>query len=317
VHTYRFESQKEFDHYISGNPIHRERLLFERRVLAGSKDLDSFVLHGHCKACGQDSTFLVDRLYGSRASDGNWQPNWRERLVCSSCQLNNRQRAMVHVLQDSLNRRRAKEQVPTLYVQEQVTPLYDWLNENLRAQVAGSEFMGPDVPGGSLVDGVIPGIRHENAEALSFEKHTFDIIVSNDVLEHVDQPEQAVAEMMRVLKPGGELFLTIPFHTNRAGSERRAGLENGELVHYLPEQYHGNPLSEKGSLVFHDFGWDFIALLKQSRFRQAALCSYWSDQYGYLGDPQFYIHAVKKRTIDRRRPLRLLKRLNRHRQRPE
>ena len=41
------------------------------------------------------------------------------------------------------------------------------------------------------------------AEQLPFEAEQFDGVVCVDVLEHVDNPRQAIAEISRVLKPGG------------------------------------------------------------------------------------------------------------------
>ena len=44
-----------------------------------------------------------------------------------------------------------------------------------------------------------------------FEPESFDALVCNQVFEHVFNPEQFMAEMYRVLKPGGRLLLTVPF----------------------------------------------------------------------------------------------------------
>lgn len=43
---------------------------------------------------------------------------------------------------------------------------------------------------------------------LPFPEHSFDFVWSNYILEHVRQPEFMLAEMWRVLKPGGFLFLS-------------------------------------------------------------------------------------------------------------
>ncbi|MFN0059767.1 MAG: methyltransferase domain-containing protein [Planctomycetota bacterium] len=40
---------------------------------------------------------------------------------------------------------------------------------------------------------------------------SFDAIVCNAVLEHVEEPQAAIAELMRVLKPGGEIWVEVPF----------------------------------------------------------------------------------------------------------
>jgi SAM-dependent methyltransferase len=45
----------------------------------------------------------------------------------------------------------------------------------------------------------------------------FDIVNCNEVLEHTLQPFRAVAEMFRILKPGGLLLLTVPFNFRMHG----------------------------------------------------------------------------------------------------
>jgi SAM-dependent methyltransferase len=40
----------------------------------------------------------------------------------------------------------------------------------------------------------------------------FDMVVCTEVLEHTLQPFDAVREIHRVLKPGGQLFLSVPFN---------------------------------------------------------------------------------------------------------
>lgn len=40
---------------------------------------------------------------------------------------------------------------------------------------------------------------------------TADVVLCTEVLEHVPNPHQVVAELARLLKPGGSLYLTVPF----------------------------------------------------------------------------------------------------------
>ena len=50
---------------------------------------------------------------------------------------------------------------------------------------------------------------------------TFDYVISNSVLEHIPVLEPVIAELARVLKPGGTFFFTVPgpgFHANLSGS---------------------------------------------------------------------------------------------------
>jgi ubiquinone/menaquinone biosynthesis C-methylase UbiE len=45
---------------------------------------------------------------------------------------------------------------------------------------------------------------------LPFTDASFDKIICSEVLEHVDDPHQSIEEMVRVLRPGGLLAVTVP-----------------------------------------------------------------------------------------------------------
>jgi len=46
---------------------------------------------------------------------------------------------------------------------------------------------------------------------IPFEENTFDVVLCNHVLEHVQDDIKAVSEIYRVLKPGGFAILQVPF----------------------------------------------------------------------------------------------------------
>jgi SAM-dependent methyltransferase len=50
-----------------------------------------------------------------------------------------------------------------------------------------------------------------SAERLPFPDAIFDLVLSQEVLEHVRDPFQAMREMRRVLKTGGLLYCQVPF----------------------------------------------------------------------------------------------------------
>jgi ubiquinone/menaquinone biosynthesis C-methylase UbiE len=53
-------------------------------------------------------------------------------------------------------------------------------------------------------------LRRGFAEALPFPDHAFDLVVLDNVLEHVESREGALSEIRRVLRPGGLLYLVTP-----------------------------------------------------------------------------------------------------------
>ena len=55
--------------------------------------------------------------------------------------------------------------------------------------------------------GAIKGDIHE----LPFSNESFDALICKSVLEHVENPHKVIAELYRVLKPGGKGFLYVPF----------------------------------------------------------------------------------------------------------
>ncbi len=51
-----------------------------------------------------------------------------------------------------------------------------------------------------------------SVDALPFASQSFDLVFSTEVIEHTPDPPAAVAEMWRVLRPGGRLVLSTPNH---------------------------------------------------------------------------------------------------------
>jgi SAM-dependent methyltransferase len=56
---------------------------------------------------------------------------------------------------------------------------------------------------------------HAGAEALPFPDRAFDLVMAMDIIEHVDDDEAVFSELVRVLRPGGALVLSVPLHPDR------------------------------------------------------------------------------------------------------
>lgn len=235
----------------------------------------AFHLRRFCLCCNETMPMLVDYEYGRVEEDGGRTPNWRERLVCRGCGMNNRQRLVAKLIQQCA----AACQRPRVYLMEQVTPIFEWVKKVNAVEVHGSEYLGHEYQGGTQVQ----GIRHEDVMNLSYPDESFDLIASNDVLEHIPDPARALAECFRVLKPGGVVLATFPFHVGSDSTKVRAALVGDMVEHLHPPQYHGNPVSANGSLVFQDFGWDLLDTMRAVGFSPAHCESYSSDEFGHLG----------------------------------
>ncbi len=70
----------------------------------------------------------------------------------------------------------------------------------------------------------------------SQEPQAFDIIVCMEMLEHVEDPAQTIAQMALLLKPGGHLFLSTLNKTPRSFLEAIIGAEY--ILGWLPKGTH-------------------------------------------------------------------------------
>ena len=50
-------------------------------------------------------------------------------------------------------------------------------------------------------------LHHGDAKELPFADEMFDTIISNSLIHHLPDPERAIAEMVRVTRPGGRIFV--------------------------------------------------------------------------------------------------------------
>lgn len=278
-------SQEEYEFFAS--KFAHEWVDEEVTILSSNPDLNSFRVHGYCIPCAKKVGFIVDMKYGGVIIDGIRSPNWRERLECPFCKMNNRQRLMASIIKSRLKENPKLK----IYLMEQVTPIYKWVFNNANAaHITGSEYLGYEFKGGVLVD----GIRHEDVENLSFPSSSFDLIISNDVFEHLPNPKIGFKECYRVLKSGGVMLATIPFTVeNRSLSLSRAVFINQQLVHKYEPKFHENPLKSEGSLVFTDYGWDLLTMLKEIGFSTSRANVYRSLKFGHIGEGQLIFEFIK------------------------
>lgn len=78
------------------------------------------------------------------------------------------------------------------------------------------------------------------AERLPYPGNTFDVILSHEVLEHVQDDRASLAEMARVLKVGGRAVIFVPnrwypFETHGHYWRGKYHFGNTPLINYLPD----------------------------------------------------------------------------------
>lgn len=107
-----------------------------------------------------------------------------------------------------------------------------------------ADTYGMDVDAPRVVEGRRRGIGQlllGAAESLPFPDATFDVIVLNEVIEHVHDDAATLREACRVLRPGGSVVIfapnrRYPFETHGVYLGRRYIFGNIPLVNWLPDR---------------------------------------------------------------------------------
>ena len=102
-----------------------------------------------------------------------------------------------------------------------------------------------------------------------FEDESFNSVLSNQVLEHIDDVEKVIAEMYRVLKPGGYLCVTVPFISRLHGMPHDYWRFSPSGLKYLLEKngYQIITIEQMGGfLTTQIFLWQFYLYEKALKY---------------------------------------------------
>lgn len=195
--------------------------------------------YGFCPVCRSATRFVARH------------PWFRDHYRCDRCGSIPRQRALLLVLEDLFPNWRDLD----IHESSPAGSSSDVLARECRKYIATHCF--PGVPLGALHD----GFRCEDLEAMTFPDECFDVVITQDVFEHVLDYRRAFRDVVRTIRPGGAHIFTTPKYKGLRKSQDRAIRRNGEIVHLAPPEYHGNPIDAAGSLVTVHYGDDICDII--------------------------------------------------------
>lgn len=228
--------------------------------------VEASVYHGigYCPICETRAEF-------------NARYDWyRDHLLCSGCGSIPRERALAIILARHYPDWRGR-------VIHESSPGARGLSVKLRRDCPNyfaSQFFIGEEPGR-----LINGFRNENLERQTLTDACCDIVISQDVMEHVNDPAAVFKEVARTLKPGGAYLFTVPTYKELVVSERRARyLADGSVEHLAAPEYHGNPIDAAGSLVTFHYGYDFAQLAQEWSGMSVEVARFNDPYHGILGE---------------------------------
>ena len=246
--------------------IYYAKYLFERFQSESRLILSGKFHSGFCTICEKRTIFVHRGKY------------LREKFRCIYCDSFSRWRALVYILNKYFPNYRdlaIHESSPSGSVSDKLlrecksyTPSHSWQN----------------VPKGDYHE----GIRCENLEKQTFSDQSFDIVITQDVFEHVLNPDKAFAEIGRTLKPNGVHIFTVPWNSNQPTFVRARNSSSG-IQYFAEKKYHGNPIDPNGSLVITDWGDNLINYINSASGMKTKIFPLVNPRYGFIRKTEVFI----------------------------
>lgn len=231
------------------------------------------IIINFCSLCGKKSLILYDI---SQLGDSGY---------CIFCTANERNRALVEILKKILiikllwKKSDLKNQISrinlakyslktilktikleniVIYEPSSIGAIYNKL-KNYSKFIFSEYFPHPNLKKGQYFRNIL----FEDLQDLSFDDDYFDIIITQDVLEHVKNPYLAFKEICRVLKPNGIHIFTVPIGHNERTFQYFD--DKGKPL-FNRVVFHNDPLRRRGAKVYTQFGTDIIEILNDFHF---------------------------------------------------
>ena len=237
---------------------------------------DPISLPGICDICDKTTRFASTTHARAEGAQFKHGVSWIAQAVCH-CEVNLVERLILRALYDRY------EPGHSVYHVGHFLSFRDWLAAHIPGLVS-TQYESGRSPGEVEND-----VRYEDLTGMTFPTAQFDHLICSEILEHIPAYEVALAEMARVIKPGGRVILTFPWlGVDKYENRTRAKLnDDGSITHIEPAQYHGDSASGEGILSFRDFGWEVLDDCRKAGFSSARAEFVFAPAHGYmsLGEP--------------------------------
>ena len=193
---------------------------------------------GYCNCCDKSVEFVAD---------DSW---YRDHYLCSNCKCRPRERALVSVIEELYPFYQNLDIHESSPIRQGASAkLKQYCHNYLETQFCSKHPLGE----------VFDGFRNENLECQTFPDESFDLVITQDVMEHIPNPGKAFKEIARTLRKGGSHIFTVPLVNKVKETELWATINNCNEVTFLhTPDFHG-----EFPVTYH-YGYDIVDLIYKS-----------------------------------------------------
>ena len=194
---------------------------------------------------------------------------------CYACGSSDRERLIYFYLKDDLRLLDEPQDRRVLHIAPEKRLSATLLDAGLGEYVCGDLF----TEGYLYADHV----RYLDVLDLPFDDDTFDLVLCNHVLEHIEPDNVAISELARVLKPGGRAILQVPISKNSA--------ETFEDFSVQDPREREQTFGQRDHVRI--YGQDYVDRLRKGGFRveRASLSAKYAA-YGVNPDEELFVCSV-------------------------
>ena len=237
-----------------------------------------FSQKGYCTCCDQEVFFVSEKAW------------LRDNFLCTNCRCIPRERAIMQVIETyypNWRNLRIHESSPGVGGAS--------LKMKTHAKHYVPSHFFPDRPKGSKVY----HFQNEDLEAQTITDESFDLVITQDVFEHLYTPRKAFAEIARTLKSGGAHIFTVPIINKHKPTEVWATMHpDGSPCFLHAPEWHGNPIAQEGSPVTMHYGFDIVDFIRQSSDMETTIEYPFNLYYGIAGEYIEVLVSKKPGTTD-------------------
>ena len=188
--------------FLQGN--YRQFLFSAKKIFYRVKYTKFRGLGFQCNCCGRTySKFVPDFPSAENANaitSNEVIAGFGENIFCPACLSTARERLIIALLKNEF--KIAGNRILHFSPEKNVYRLLKMNNEVITADIEPLFY--------KRIDNTI---KNEDATCLSFSDNSFDTVIGNHIMEHIPNDIKAMAEIYRVLKPGGRAILQVPYAT--------------------------------------------------------------------------------------------------------
>jgi SAM-dependent methyltransferase len=194
--------------------------------------------YGYCNCCDKPVSFIAD---------DSW---YRDNYLCSNCKCRPRERALMYVLEELF------PNYENMYIHES-SPIRQGASLKLKEKC--HNYIETQYCCGHKFGEIVNGFRNENLESQTFQDESFDLIITQDVMEHIPDPNRAFKEISRTLRHGGAHIFTVPLVNKGRETQKWSTInDKNELTFIHTPDYHG-----EFPVTYH-YGYDIVDLIYKS-----------------------------------------------------